>query len=245
MRQLAHGLAALLALIWLAVAVPTEKRSHFSLHQSDNIRAPRAPEVNYLQALQKFHLDAPDALVAAISSASRIGLQEGSAPAIPEPFDSEYLTSISIGGQNMNVAIDTGSADLWVFSSRLSAQDREGHRFYTPGPSARLQENLFWRVRYGDGTTASGVVYFDSVSVGGVTSPQQAVGAAHRVEDLFIRDKNNDGVMGISFTSLSISELNTSNLPPYFQSCRANMIIYAMQSNPRSKRAGSTTSRTR
>ena len=38
--------------------------------------------------------------------------QDGSAPAIPTEYDSEYLVSTSVGGQTLNLDFDTGSADL-------------------------------------------------------------------------------------------------------------------------------------
>lgn len=91
-------------------------------------------------------------------------------------------------------------------SSDLSAQSTEGHNFYKIGPKAKKLKDHFWRVLYGDGTTASGDVYTDAVSVGGVTSRNQAFGAASRVSAEFIEDINNDGVMGISFSNASLSE---------------------------------------
>ena len=40
--------------------------------------------------------------------------QDGSAPADPTQYDSEYLVSTTIGGQKLNLDFDTGSADLYV-----------------------------------------------------------------------------------------------------------------------------------
>lgn len=91
-------------------------------------------------------------------------------------------------------------------SSQLDAQSRKGHSFYTLGPGTERLEDHYWRIRYGDGTSASGDVYVDSVDVGGVTSPKQAFGAAQKVSPEFVNDINNDGVMGISFSNASLSE---------------------------------------
>ena len=103
---------------------------------------------------------------------------------------------------------DTGNLPRlrWVMSSDLSAQSTEGHNFYKIGPESKKLKDHYWRILYGDGTTASGDVYIDAVSVGGVTSPKQAFGAASRVSSEFVEDINNDGVMGISFSSASLSE---------------------------------------
>jgi len=40
--------------------------------------------------------------------------QDGSAPAIPTEYDSEYLVSTTVGGQKLNLDFDTGSAYLYV-----------------------------------------------------------------------------------------------------------------------------------
>jgi hypothetical protein len=40
--------------------------------------------------------------------------QDGSAPAVPTEYDSEYLVSTTVGGQKLNLDFDTGSADLYV-----------------------------------------------------------------------------------------------------------------------------------
>ena len=46
----------------------------------------------------------------------------GSVVANPMLLDSEYLSPVKIGGQTLNLDVDTGSADLYVPSSFRSAQ---------------------------------------------------------------------------------------------------------------------------
>lgn len=142
---------------------------------------------------------------------------------------------------------DTGNLPTprWVMSSDLSAQSTEGHNFYKIGPDSKKLKDHHWRILYGDGTSAGGDVYIDAVSVGGVTSPEQAFGAASRVSSEFVEDTNNDGVMGISFSSASLSkpipgsliELNKK------EGKRINPSNVYFQSNRRAKPAGLTTSR--
>lgn len=46
----------------------------------------------------------------------------GSVVANPMLLDSEYLSPVTIGGQTLNLDVDTGSADLYVPSNFWSAQ---------------------------------------------------------------------------------------------------------------------------
>ena len=46
----------------------------------------------------------------------------GSVVANPMLHDSQYLSPVTIGGQTMNLDVDTGSADLYVPSNSSSAQ---------------------------------------------------------------------------------------------------------------------------
>ena len=50
------------------------------------------------------------------------GDESGSVVANPMLHDSEYLSPVTIGGQTMNLDIDTGSADLYVPANSRSAQ---------------------------------------------------------------------------------------------------------------------------
>ncbi|ODM15700.1 hypothetical protein SI65_08934 [Aspergillus cristatus] len=127
----------------------------------------------------------------------------GTAVAKPEEDDKEYLTPVKIGDTTLNLDIDTGSADLWVFSSELSTTAQSGHSVYKPASNATKMEGYSWEISYGDGSGATGDVYKDTVTVGGVTAHGQAVEAAKEISRSFVADKNNDGLMGLAFSSLN------------------------------------------
>lgn len=60
-----------------------------------------------------------------------------------------------------------------------------------------------WSISYGDGSSASGDVYRDSVVVGGVKANGQAVEAAKQISQQFVNDKQNDGLLGLAFSSIN------------------------------------------
>lgn len=119
-----------------------------------------------------------------------------------EQYDQSYLCPVTIGGQTLNLDFDTGSADLWVFSTLLPASEQSGHTLYNPG-AATLESGQTWSITYGDGSGASGTVYADKVVVGSVTATSQAVEAATSVSSAFISDTDNDGLLGLAFSSIN------------------------------------------
>lgn len=133
----------------------------------------------------KYKTAIPDWLAAAVSNSTGIDYKllkrdEGSAAATPiDTFDDAYVTPVSIGtpAQILNLDFDTGSSDLWVFSSLTASSSVDEQDLYTPGDSttAKLQSGSTWDISYGDGSSSSGVVYTDVVAIGGVTVTAQAV----------------------------------------------------------------------
>ncbi len=122
-----------------------------------------------------------------------------------EPNDLEYIAPISIGGQEIAMNFDTGSADLWVFNTQLSAAEQKGHRLYNPAKSSTfsLIPGASFNITYGDGSGATGNVGLDIVSIGGVTVSNQAVELATEVSKSFIRDTNTNGLVGLAFSKLN------------------------------------------
>jgi len=93
----------------------------------------------------KYNVQAPQDVAAAAAS------NNSTVTASPEQYDSEYLCAVEIGGQTLNLDFDTGSADLWVFSSELSAADQTGHRIYDPSKSqtSNKLKGETWKISYG------------------------------------------------------------------------------------------------
>lgn len=165
-------------------------------------------------------LAGPVALARAIGKYAKVGAQvpqvvnaaaaqaaksnDGTVVASPNQYDSEYIETVSIGGQTLNLDFDTGSSDLWVFSSELSAANKRGHNIYSPSKSktAKKLTGESWRISYGDKSSASGDVYSDTVDVGGTTVTGQAVEAAATISAQFASGES-DGLLGLGFSSIN------------------------------------------
>ncbi|KAL2050149.1 hypothetical protein ABVK25_009510 [Lepraria finkii] len=203
-------LGAASALIILAAASPVEFTPHnkrglaFKVPQtkakSKILSGPAAMAAVYA----KYGATAPPDVKAAAAN------NDGTVTASPESYDSEYLCPVSIGGQVLNLDFDTGSSDLWVFSSELPSNEQTGHSVYNPSKSttAKLDSGETWSISYGDGSSASGNVYLDTVKVGATTVTSQGVELAETVSSQFQSDIDSDGLLGLAFNSINTATPN-------------------------------------
>ncbi|KAL9075017.1 MAG: hypothetical protein Q9161_001948 [Pseudevernia consocians] len=150
----------------------------------------------------KIGANAPATVNAAASKAA--GTDDGTVVASPEQYDQAYLESVTVGGQTLNLDFDTGSSDLWVFSSELPANEQTGHNIYNPANSktSAVDTGETWSISYGDGSSASGNVYTDVVNVGGTSVTGQAVELAKTISSEFAQDQS-DGLLGLAFSSIN------------------------------------------
>ena len=95
--------------------------------------------------------------------------------------------------------------DSWVYSSELPTTQTNGHDIYDPFKSTTSKQlvGYTWNITYGDGSASSGDVYTDTVSVGATIFNNQAVELAQSVSEQFQRDVNNDGLLGLAFSSIN------------------------------------------
>lgn len=137
---------------------------------------------------------------------------QGEVTATPIPFDVEYLTPVDIGNppQTLPLCFDTGSSDLWVFSSNTPVSQQGGQKLFhiDNSTSAQKLQNHTWSIRYGDGSGSSGEVYLDTVDVGGIKVENQAVETANQVSSSFTRDEHSSGILGLGFQSINMVRPN-------------------------------------
>ncbi|KAJ8117162.1 hypothetical protein OPT61_g1587 [Boeremia exigua] len=199
-------LTAALALASAVAATPVQKRDAFSVQQvKHNIHLKNGPG-QVAKTLRKYGKVVPQHIQAAADArANTIAAlaTSGSEPANPsDEYDSSYLSPVTIGSTTVNLDFDTGSADLWVFSSLQASSQLSGHDYYKVDAS-KLKSGYSWKISYGDGSGASGKVYADTVTVAGVTATSQAVEAATSVSAAFSQDSDTDGLLGLAFSTIN------------------------------------------
>lgn len=137
------------------------------------------------------------------------GTTTGEVPAEDQQNDSEYLCEVSIGtpAQTLLLDFDTGSADLWVWSSELSSSVKSqgtGHTIYDPTKSSTYKKvaGSTWQISYGDSSSASGTVGTDNVTIGGLTIKNQAIELANKMSAQFVQGAG-DGLLGLAWGSIN------------------------------------------
>ncbi|KID97205.1 Peptidase A1, partial [Metarhizium majus ARSEF 297] len=193
--------SALLAAINTALAAPASVGETFSVKAKYN---------------QDFK---PDATVELVRTALRYGkLASGDVARIlerrqdtngtvvaspPYKFDREYLAEIEVGTppQKLLLDFDTGSSDLWVFSTETPSAQSTGHTVWnvTASSTAKKLDKYTWSISYGDKSTSSGDVYTDIVRIGGAEIPNQAVESALKVSQQFTLDTPSSGLLGLAY----------------------------------------------
>ncbi|KAK7184986.1 eukaryotic aspartyl protease [Paraphaeosphaeria sporulosa] len=137
--------------------------------------------------------------------------QKGEVKAEDQLNDSMYLCPVAIGTppQVCNLHFDTGSSDLWLWSTELDSKTQStgkssGHNIYSPKSSSTWKKisGSSWKIRYGDGSNASGIVGTDNVTLGGLCVENQAIELASKLSPQFIKGAG-DGLLGLAFGKIN------------------------------------------
>ncbi|CCO37027.1 hypothetical protein RSOLAG1IB_11901 [Rhizoctonia solani AG-1 IB] len=124
---------------------------------------------------------------------------------IDEEDDLLWAGTVTIGtpGQSFLIDFDTGSADLWVPSSSCKTSGCSPHKKYSASASSTsASKSGTFSIQYGDGSTASGPIYSDTVTVGGLSATGQYFSPVTSESSSFASDPE-DGIMGLAFKSIS------------------------------------------
>jgi len=212
----------LLALCYLSlvVAAPTQpKKRSFKVHR---IRVPNyvpngltalrrayekfnIPNSPFIQGLNNTDIELTVPGLAASDSDNPGSTEQGQVNASPAKGDREFVSPVTIGGQTVVMDFDTGSSDMWVFSTTLDSASQAGHTIYDPTKSSTFKpmDGATFNVSYGDGSFALGGVGTDTVDIGGASVENQAIGLPTQVDASFVQDQASNGLVGLAFSQLN------------------------------------------
>ncbi|KAI0111248.1 aspartic peptidase domain-containing protein [Nemania sp. FL0031] len=236
------------ALAGLAAATPIKgkvgtKVGSFTVNQVSNAAFKPHGPFQLAKVYNKYGVPMPEGLaktVAKYNAAKKAKRDSGSATTTPEQYDIQYLTPVEIGtpAQTLNLDFDSGSSDLWVFSTDTPSASVNGQTQYDPSSSSTSEKvsGATWSISYGDGSSSSGSVYHDVVNVGGVSFDSQAVESASKVSDQFAQDSNNDGLLGLAFSTLNT--VTPSQEKTFFDNILDNLDVAAFTADLKYHTAG-------
>ncbi|GAA6040058.1 hypothetical protein JCM8097_004759 [Rhodosporidiobolus ruineniae] len=179
------------------------------------------PQVANKRALQKRVIKNPKVVpnpkfkASSTTTTAAVAAQTGGVALTDYQDGTLFYGKLSIGSPATDYLIDfdTGSADLWVPSSSCTSAACNAHTKYDPSSSSTSAKVAGKKlsITYGDGSSTSGDVYSDTVSIAGLTASSQTFGVATSLTSDFQSDPY-DGLMGMAYAS--ISTLGTN---PLFQ----------------------------
>ncbi|KAG9252439.1 putative aspartic-type endopeptidase [Emericellopsis atlantica] len=143
--------------------------------------------------------------------------QDNPAPLIATLNSFWFDVEVQIGNQTFYLLVDTGSSDTWVAADGYTCIDPADNRVlpseecmwsptYTVPQSMRYIQNQTFGVKYGTGV-ALGKLGIESVTVGGITVQEQAIGIVDRATDK--GDGVNSGILGLGFPMLTSAHPGT------------------------------------
>ena len=126
--------------------------------------------------------------------------------------NSQYYGEINLGtpAQKFNVIFDTGSADLWVASSKCDDSCGRHAKYNSAASSTYVANGTVFNIMYGSGPV-SGFQSVDTLDMGGLQIKSQefaevtnaaGLGAAYKLGKF-------DGILGMAFDVLSVNDVPT------------------------------------
>ncbi|KAK4038158.1 putative Endothiapepsin precursor [Parachaetomium inaequale] len=198
---------ALLFLSSLVNAIPHDNKSTLTrrsvtldLQRNPNY-APNGPAA-YARALTKWGAKVPAELAASLDAMrGDVGVGDVGAETIRD--DREYLSRVGFGTplQWLSMDLDTGSADVWIYSSETRQPVAGERRVWKIEESSTAEkvENGTWMISYGDGSAAWGTLYRDTLSLASLTLPNATLESAVSASSSLTSDPYIDGIFGLPY----------------------------------------------
>ncbi|KAL2129386.1 hypothetical protein VTI74DRAFT_7882 [Chaetomium olivicolor] len=161
--------------------------------------SPNGPAV-YARALQKWGAEVPRSLTKSLA-AMRSAVGEVAAFSVRN--DREYLSRVGFGTplQWLDMDLDTGSSDVWVYSSEMRKSVAGDRPVWVieDSETAKKVGNATWTIAYGDGSRAWGNVYTDTLCLGTITLANATIESAVSASLSLTFDLDLDGIFGLAY----------------------------------------------
>ncbi|TFK87451.1 acid protease [Polyporus arcularius HHB13444] len=129
-----------------------------------------------------------------------------------------YYALSTVGNVSLQLALDTASADVWVVSSQCTSSACNLPKYPLSFQSSTFvpvnNNQTSFSISFADTTGAQGFVARESVSIGNLTVPQQAIGLATSSNVTFADEVS--GVLGLGFPRLSTISNTVANATSFF-----------------------------
>ncbi|CAK7896919.1 saccharopepsin [[Candida] anglica] len=129
-------------------------------------------------------------------------------------LNAQYFTEIELGTppQQFKVILDTGSSNLWIPSQDCSSLACFLHQKYDHDASSSYKANgSEFAIQYGSGSL-EGYVSRDTLSLGGLTIPDQLFAEATNEPGLAFAFGKFDGILGLAYNTISVNKI----VPPIY-----------------------------
>ncbi|CAF3334795.1 unnamed protein product [Rotaria socialis] len=118
-------------------------------------------------------------------------------------LDIYFIGTISIGTppQTFLIDFDTGSSDLWVPSSQCQSSCNGFNKYNSAESTTYVANGENFSIGYGDGSSASGFLSVDVVTINGMAVKNQTFAECTYLVGM--TGDINDGILGLAFPSLT------------------------------------------
>ncbi|KAL6153970.1 hypothetical protein ACJQWK_01432 [Exserohilum turcicum] len=210
--MLTYGKAmAILAFTGAVIAKPLpESGATFSLESNVVVRAPKHQLEHIVNIKRRLGVEVHPELAEAANKAAAKRNADLAARKVtgtasgrsPNPYDTEFVYPIRIGGTTFKVIMDTASSDTWVYSSAQPANQTVGHHIYQINP-AHKKPGVNFTIGYdGASSQVEGDAYVEPITIGGITAKSTFGAASTAIAD-WTSDLSQDGVVGLGIPNFN------------------------------------------
>ncbi|KAH8413162.1 hypothetical protein KR009_008490 [Drosophila setifemur] len=152
-----------------------------------------------------------------------------SSASLGNSYNTEYYMTVQIGTppQNFTVLIDTGSANLWVPSSKCPTTVKScvNHKKYDSSASRTyVANNTVYQMEYASnaagGVALSGFLSQDTVIIAGLAIENQVFSEITDEPDSTFLNSPFDGILGLGYSNIAIGGV----IPPFYNLLNQNLI---------------------